>query len=76
MFFQGVLVFVMFCARREEVRTALAPYMRRICCGHTCRLPNLPNQHSYELDQVPHSVATSQSTIQTTNLEMSVSDAQ
>ncbi|XP_033640186.1 low-density lipoprotein receptor-related protein 2-like isoform X3 [Asterias rubens] len=36
---QGVVVCIMFCIRREEVRTAMEPYWRRICCGRTCSLP-------------------------------------
>ncbi|XP_071788134.1 uncharacterized protein [Asterias amurensis] len=69
---QGVLVGVMFCARREEVRVAIAPYLRRICCGRECRLP-------IHRDEKPTSLTTSQtapntmSTAPTTNLDISVS---
>ncbi|XP_071797060.1 uncharacterized protein [Asterias amurensis] len=69
---QGVLVGVMFCARREEVRVAIAPYLRRICCGRECRLP-------IHRDEKPTSLTTSQtapttmSTVPTTNLDISVS---
>ena len=63
---------VMFCARREEVRVAIAPYLRRICCGRECRLP-------IHRDEKPTSLTTSQtapntmSTAPTTNLDISVS---
>ncbi|XP_071793327.1 adhesion G-protein coupled receptor G7-like [Asterias amurensis] len=61
-------------ARREEVRVAIAPYLRRICCGRECRLP-------IHRDEKPTSLTTSQtapitmSTAPTTNLDISVSAA-
>ena len=30
--FQGLVLFLLFCARQEDVRKTLRPYMRRLCC--------------------------------------------
>ncbi|XP_038044139.1 adhesion G-protein coupled receptor G6-like [Patiria miniata] len=73
---QGVVVFIMFCARREEVRTALAPYMKRICCGRECRLPTLHPEKSNESELVSATAHTSPSAGQTADMEISVSTPQ
>ncbi|XP_038051570.1 uncharacterized protein LOC119724542 [Patiria miniata] len=71
--FQGLIVFILFCVRREEVRTALAPYMKRLCCGRTCdvQVPWKKNR-SYDLP-MSESVPSSPSTAHTAELDMSVS---
>ncbi|XP_038051560.1 adhesion G-protein coupled receptor G6-like isoform X2 [Patiria miniata] len=73
---QGVVVFIMFCARREEVRTALAPYMKRICCGHECRLPTLHPEKSNESEMVSATAHTLPSAGQTAEVEISVTTPQ
>ncbi|XP_038051801.1 adhesion G-protein coupled receptor G6-like isoform X3 [Patiria miniata] len=73
---QGVVVFIMFCARREEVRTALAPYMKRICCGRECRLPTLHPEKSNESELVSATAHTQPSTGQTAEVEISVTTPQ
>ncbi|XP_038059975.1 uncharacterized protein LOC119730971 isoform X2 [Patiria miniata] len=72
--FQGLIVFIMFCVRREEVRTALAPYMKRLCCGRTCDI-QVPwkKDRSYDLPILSESVPSSQSTAHTAEVDMSVS---
>ncbi|XP_022088720.1 uncharacterized protein LOC110978214 isoform X2 [Acanthaster planci] len=72
--FQGLIVFIMFCVRREEVRTALAPYMKRICCGRTCHL-GVPwkQERSYDLQLVSESVPSSPSSVHTGAFDLSVS---
>ncbi|XP_038051797.1 adhesion G-protein coupled receptor G6-like [Patiria miniata] len=71
---QGLIVFIMFCVRREEVRTALAPYMKRICCGRTCDL-QVPwrKDRSPNMPMLSESVPTSPLTAQTAEIDMSVS---
>ncbi|XP_038052771.1 adhesion G-protein coupled receptor G2-like [Patiria miniata] len=67
---QGVIVFIMFCVRREEVRVALAPYVRRIRC---CHPPARASQkQSYDLPEISQS-ATSPSSVHTAELDISVS---
>ncbi|XP_038051558.1 hyalin-like [Patiria miniata] len=73
---QGVVVFIMFCARREEVRTTLAPYMKRICCGHECRLPTLHPEKSNESEMVSATAHTLPSAGQTADMEISVTTPQ
>ncbi|XP_038051809.1 uncharacterized protein LOC119724704 [Patiria miniata] len=72
--FQGLIVFIMFCVRREEVRTALAPYMKRLCCGRTCDI-QVPwkKDRSYDLPMMSESVPSSPSTAHTAEFDMSVS---
>ncbi len=69
---QGVIVGVMFCARREEVRTALGPYFRRVCCGRECRLPKLQSSRSYDFTKASQSPPTSPSSIPTASFDISV----
>ncbi|XP_071797065.1 adhesion G-protein coupled receptor G7-like isoform X2 [Asterias amurensis] len=69
---QGVVVFVMFCARREEVRAAVAPYLKRICCCRACKVPVLHPNKSYDL---PTSQTAQPLSINTASLELSVSVA-
>ena len=67
---QGLFVFIMFCLRREEVRAAVAPYLRRLRC---CEVPARPGQkQSYNLPEISVS-ATSPSNIHTAELDISVS---
>ncbi|XP_038058173.1 uncharacterized protein LOC119729609 isoform X2 [Patiria miniata] len=73
--FQGLIVFIMFCVRREEVRTALAPYMKRLCCSRTCdvQVPwkkNRANDPPMLSESVPSSPS---STAHTAEFDMSVS---
>ncbi|XP_033629974.1 adhesion G-protein coupled receptor G2-like [Asterias rubens] len=70
---QGVVVFVMFCARREEVRAAVAPYLRRICCCRVCQAPELHPDRSYDLPTSQTALGTS--SINTASLDLSVSVA-
>ncbi|XP_033630633.1 adhesion G-protein coupled receptor G4-like isoform X2 [Asterias rubens] len=56
---QGVVVFVMFCARREEVRAAVAPYLKRICCCRVCQAPELHPDRSYDLPTSQTALGTS-----------------
>ncbi|XP_071804174.1 uncharacterized protein [Asterias amurensis] len=49
---QGVVVCIMFCIRREEVRTAMEPYWRRICCGRTCTLPVFISDKTQDVELV------------------------
>ncbi|XP_071797063.1 uncharacterized protein [Asterias amurensis] len=69
---QGVVVFVMFCARREEVRAAVAPYLKRICCCRACKVPVLHPNRSYDL---PTSQTAQPLSINTASLDLSVSVA-
>ncbi|XP_022097501.1 uncharacterized protein LOC110982977 isoform X2 [Acanthaster planci] len=67
---QGVVVCIMFCIRREEVRTAIAPYLGRFLC---CKMPSRPGvKQSYNLPEVSQSV-TSPSSIHTAELDTSLS---
>ncbi|XP_071797059.1 uncharacterized protein [Asterias amurensis] len=70
---QGVVVFVMFCARREEVRAAVAPYLRRICCCRVCQAPEFHPDRSYDLPTSQTALGTS--SINTASLDLSVSVA-
>ncbi|XP_038051569.1 uncharacterized protein LOC119724541 [Patiria miniata] len=70
---QGVIVFIMFCVRREEVRAIVAPYLGRICCGHTCRLPKRHANWSYELQQQNESAAPSSPVTGLTKFDLSSS---
>ncbi|XP_022082816.1 adhesion G-protein coupled receptor G4-like [Acanthaster planci] len=52
---QGVVVCIMFCIRRDEVRTTVAPYIRRLCC---CNAPVRPGREQrYHLPGVSQSAA-------------------
>ncbi|XP_022088889.1 uncharacterized protein LOC110978300 isoform X3 [Acanthaster planci] len=74
--FQGVFVFILFCVRREEVRTALAPYMRRICCGRECHLPMMHPDKSTDAEMVSTAAHTQQSSGPSANLDMSITTPQ
>ncbi|XP_038047601.1 adhesion G-protein coupled receptor G6-like [Patiria miniata] len=72
---QGVLVFLMFCARREEVRDALAPFTKRICCGRELHMP----KRSYDVALVSSTASpsiTSPSSSVVTKFDVSASDFQ
>ncbi|XP_022088888.1 uncharacterized protein LOC110978300 isoform X2 [Acanthaster planci] len=66
---QGVIVFIMFCVRREEVRAVVAPYFSLICCDYDCRLPRLHPKWSYDLqltsESAPNSLESARVTKQT-----------
>ncbi|XP_038049960.1 adhesion G-protein coupled receptor G2-like [Patiria miniata] len=55
---QGVVVFVMFCLRRDEARAALAPCMKRVCCC-SCRELTQRAAKSTEADAISSSAPTS-----------------
>ncbi len=52
---QGVVIFIMFCIRREEVRTAMEPYIRRICCDRIYHLPVFGAKKTHEMETVTSS---------------------
>ncbi|XP_022106239.1 adhesion G protein-coupled receptor A2-like isoform X2 [Acanthaster planci] len=75
--FQGVAVFIMFCVRREEVRTGIAPYMKRLCCGRDCSMPELHPSRSYDVALVLSSASeSSTSNTPGTKIDTSVSETQ
>ncbi|XP_022106250.1 adhesion G-protein coupled receptor G2-like [Acanthaster planci] len=74
--FQGVVVFILFCVRREEVRTALSPYMRRICCGRECHLPIMHPDKPTDAEMVSTTAHTQQSSGPTADLDMSITTPQ
>ncbi|XP_022088885.1 adhesion G-protein coupled receptor G6-like [Acanthaster planci] len=73
---QGVIVFVMFCVRPEEVRAVVAPYFSRICCGYDCRLPKLRPTLSNDLQLTSESAPYSPSNTQATKCESFTAEIQ
>ncbi|XP_038051810.1 deleted in malignant brain tumors 1 protein-like [Patiria miniata] len=71
--FQGLVVFIMFCVRREEVRSAIAPYFSRF----SRRLPIKRPAKSNDAELVSTSAApTSPSSFQTSSFDVSISGTQ
>ncbi|XP_038052395.1 adhesion G-protein coupled receptor G6-like [Patiria miniata] len=70
---QGVVVFIMFCVRREEVRSAIAPYLNRISRRLTIARPAKSN----DTELVSTSAGpTSASSIKTFSSDVSISGTQ
>ncbi|XP_022088748.1 deleted in malignant brain tumors 1 protein-like [Acanthaster planci] len=68
--FQGVIIFIMFCVRREEVRAAVSPYLRVI----TRRLPSSRPPKSSDAELMSTSAVPSlPSSVQTSTYEVSIS---
>ncbi|XP_038077322.1 adhesion G-protein coupled receptor G6-like [Patiria miniata] len=72
---QGVVVFIMFCARREEVRDAFAPYMKRICCGRELHLPKRSYDVALVSSTASQSISSPSSSV-VTKFDVSASDFQ
>ncbi|XP_033640242.1 uncharacterized protein LOC117300656 [Asterias rubens] len=72
---QGVVICIMFCFRREEVRTAMEPCWRRICCGRTCKLPAFHSDKTHKMEGVTSSTGLNSPTSanSTAQYEMSMS---
>ncbi|XP_038052381.1 uncharacterized protein LOC119725091 [Patiria miniata] len=70
---QGVVVFIMFCVRREEVRSAVIPYLS--CLGRRLTIARPAKSNDAEMVSTS-AVPTSPSSIQTSSFDVSIAGNQ